>query len=286
MALTELNFKFIQDFARDTAAIVLEPGKEYLVESRLTPIAKQSGFNTLDDFINQLRVDRKATLFHEQVIDALTTNETSFFRDFHPFEALRQHVLPKIIEQRAGVKRLAIWSAASSTGQEIYTIAMVIKEHFPQLKDWTVSILGTDLSPTVITQARLGSYSQLEVNRGLPAAMLLKYFTKVESKWVVKDDVKKIVEFRQMNLVKPWPIMPVFDVVFIRNVMIYFDIDSKKAILKRIRQCLQPQGYLFLGTAETTMNIDPELMPATLGKATVYQSTNAKTLEVAYGQPR
>lgn len=276
MSVTQDNFKFIQEFAKDAAAIILETGKEYLVEARLTPIAKQAGFNTLDEFLNQLRTNRAATLFHEQVIDALTTNETSFFRDFHPFETLRQQVLPKIIEQRAQMKRLSIWSAASSTGQELYTIGMLIREHFPMLKDWNVSILGTDLSPTVLTQAKKGSYSQLEVNRGLPASMLIKYFNKVDTRWVIKDDVRKLIEFKQMNLVKPWPIMPVFDVIFIRNVMIYFDVESKKQILKKIRQCLQPNGYLFLGTAETTMNIDPDWQPITLGKATVYQSMAAK----------
>ncbi len=275
MAISSHNFKFIQDFARDTAAIVLDPGKEYLVESRLTPIARQSGFGTLDEFVDQLRTDRKAVLFHEQVMDALTTNETSFFRDFHPFEALRHHVLPRLIEQRAGVKRLSIWSAASSTGQELYTIAMLIREYFPQLRDWNITILGTDLSTTVLDQARQGTYSQIEVNRGLPAAFLLKHFTKNDTKWTIKDDVKKMVEYRQMNLVKPWPIMPVFDVVFIRNVMIYFDVESKRGILKRIRQCLQPQGYLFLGTAETTINLDPEWSPSMLGKATVYQTKSA-----------
>jgi chemotaxis protein methyltransferase CheR len=275
MAVSSHNFKFIQDFARDTAAIVLEPGKEYLVESRLSPIARQSGFNTLDEFIDRLRTDRKGVLFHEQVIDALTTNETSFFRDFHPFEALRQHVLPRLIEQRAGVKRLSIWSAASSTGQELYTIAMLIREHFPQLRDWNITILGTDLSATVLEQARQGTYSQIEVNRGLPAAFLLKYFNKNEAKWTIKDDVKKLVEYRQMNLAKPWPIMPVFDVVFIRNVMIYFDVESKRGILRRIRQCLQPQGYLFLGTAETTINLDPEWNPTMVGKATVFQARSA-----------
>lgn len=275
MAITAENFKFIQDFARDTAAIVLEAGKEYLVETRLTPIAKQTGFPTLDAFINQLRTDRKGTLFHELVIDAITTNETSFFRDFHPFEALRLQILPRLIEQRAGLKKLTIWSAASSTGQEPYTIAMIIREHFPQLRDWNIQILGTDLSPTVLTQARQGIYSQLEVNRGLPAPLLIKYFTKADTKWALKDDIKKLVEFKQMNLAKPWPIMPMFDVVFIRNVMIYFDVESKKTILKRVRQCLQPQGYLFLGTAETTINLDPELGPTTLGKATVYQTKAA-----------
>ncbi|MBL9169405.1 MAG: protein-glutamate O-methyltransferase CheR [Verrucomicrobiales bacterium] len=281
MALTQENFKFVCDFARDTAAIILEPGKEYLVETRLGPIAKQSGFNTLDEFLTQLRTNRAGTLFNEQVIDALTTNETSFFRDFHPFETLRQHVLPKIIEQRTPLKKLTIWSAASSTGQELYTIGMLLREHFPILKDWNVSILGTDLSPTVLTQAKKGIYSQLEVNRGLPASMLIKYFNKVDAKWVIKDEVRKLIEFRQMNLVKPWPIMPMFDVIFIRNVMIYFDIESKKTILKKIRQCLQPNGYLFLGTAETTMNIDPDWQPMTLGRATVYQSLAAKALAAA-----
>lgn len=272
MPLSPENFKFIQDFARDTAAIVLEPGKEYLVETRLSPMAKQAGFASLDEFLSQLRTNRTGTLFHEQVIDAMTTNETSFFRDFHPFETLRHHVLPKILDQRASLRKLTIWSAASSTGQEPYTIAILLKEHFPHLSDWNVTILGTDLSPTVLAHAKQGVYSQLEVNRGLPAPFLLKYFTKVDAKWAIKDEVKKLVEFRQMNLVKPWPMMPMFDVVFIRNVMIYFDIDSKKSILKRIRQCLQPQGTLFLGSAETTLNIDPDWVPTTLGRATVYQN--------------
>lgn len=271
MPINPDNFKFIQEFARDTAAIVLEPGKEYLVETRLTPLAKQAGFNTLDEFVTQLRTNRSATLFHEQVIDAMTTNETSFFRDFHPFEALRTHILPRIIEQRASARRLTIWSAASSTGQEAYTIAMVLAEHFPQLKDWQVSILGTDLSPTVLAQARQGVYSQLEVNRGLPAAMLLKYFNKVDAKWAIKDELRKRTEFRQMNLFKPWPILPMFDLVFIRNVMIYFDIETKKSILKRIRQCLHPHGMLFLGTSETTLNLDPSWQVVTVGRASVYQ---------------
>lgn len=270
MSVSAENFKFIQDLARDAAALVIEPGKEYLVESRLAPIGKQAGFATLDEFIARLRTNRNANLFHDQVVDALTTNETSFFRDFHPFETLRQHVIPELIQQRAGIRKLTLWSAASSTGQEPYTLAMLIREHFPQLADWNVTILATDLSPTVLAQARLGVYSQLEINRGLPAPLLLKYFTKVEGKWAIKNEVKKLVEFRQMNLVKPWPILPVFDIVFIRNVMIYFDVESKRTILRRIRQCLQPRGSLFLGTAETTLNIDPDWTPHTLGKATLY----------------
>ncbi|HAM73453.1 MAG TPA: chemotaxis protein CheR [Verrucomicrobiales bacterium] len=275
MPVSPDNFKFIQQFAREAAALVIEPGKEYLIETRLTGMSKQAGFATLDDFLTQLRTNRTATLFHEQVIDALTTNETSFFRDFHPFETLREHILPRLIEQRAGLRRLAIWSAASSTGQEAYSIGILIREHFPQIRDWNVTILGTDLSPTVLAQARQGQYSQLEVNRGMPAPLLLRHFTKVGTKWEVKEDVKRMVEFRQMNLFKPWPILPMFDIVFIRNVMIYFDVETKRTILKRIRQCLQPQGSLFLGAAESTMNIDPAWTCVSLGKSTVYQSTPA-----------
>lgn len=271
MPIASENFRFIQQFARDSAAIILEPGKEYLVESRLSPLALQAGFPTLDDFISQLRTNPLKTLFHDQVIDALTTNETSFFRDFHPFETLRKQLLPLLIARREPMRKLSIWSGAASTGQEAYSVAMILREHFPELRDWQVSILGTDLSPTVLSQAKEGAYSQLEVNRGLPAPMLLKYFTKVGAKWVVKDDLKKLVEFRQMNLFKPWPILPVFDLVLLRNVMIYFDIETKKEILKRIRNCIHPEGYLFLGAAETTINLDPNWDTLTMGLSTLYQ---------------
>ncbi len=275
MPLTAANFQYIAGLARDSAAIVIDPGKEYLVETRLSPIAEQEGFATLDDYINAMRAERVPGTRHERAVDALTTNETSFFRDFHPFETLRQHIIPKLIEQRSGFKRLSFWSAACSTGQEPYTIAMLLRECFPQLNDWTIQIVGTDLSPTVLKQAGRGSYSQFEVNRGLPASYLIKYFTKVDDRWVLKDNIRQMVKFSPMNLIKPWPILPVFDVVFIRNVMIYFDVETKKRILKRIRNCLQPAGSLFLGTAETTMNIDPQWTPTTLGRATVYQAVPA-----------
>jgi len=275
MPLTAENFAFIQALARDMAAIVLDPGKEYLVDTRLSPLAEQAGFPSLNAFLQQLRTDRANTLFHDQVIDALTTNETSFFRDFHPFEALRLQILPQLIEQRSFTRRLTIWSAASSTGQEPYSLALLLKEHFPKLADWNVSILATDISATVLNQARQGLYSQLEVNRGLPAPLLIKYFTQEGGKWRLKDDVKKLVEFRALNLSKPWPILPAFDLVFIRNVMIYFDVESKKTILKRIRSCLQPHGHLFLGTAETTINLDPSWTPVSTGKCVTYQAESA-----------
>jgi chemotaxis protein methyltransferase CheR len=148
---------------------------------------------------------------------------------------------------------------------------MLLLENFPQLAGWTVSILATDLSPTVLKAAREGRYSQFEVNRGLPASFLVKYFTKHDDKWCIKDEVKKMVEFRPMNLIQSWPVLPPLDLVFIRNVMIYFDVESKKTILRKIRNCLLPHGYLFLGTAETTTNLDPQFQPVAHGKAVVYR---------------
>jgi chemotaxis protein methyltransferase CheR len=157
---------------------------------------------------------------------------------------------------------------------------MLLLEHFPQLADWSVTILATDLSPTVLKLAKEGTYSQFEVNRGLPASYLIKYFTKQEERWCIKDQVKKMVDFRPMNLIQSWPVMPPLDLVFIRNVMIYFDVETKKTILKKIRNCLLPHGYLFLGTAETTTSLDPQYEPVTHGKAVVYRAHPDKVTPV------
>lgn len=276
MAISKTDFDYVAQLVRGQAAIVLEPGKEYLVENRLTPLAEQEGFGTLGNFIAKMRSETVINGLHHKSIDALTTNETSFFRDFHPFEALRKNILPQLIEQRAATRQLTIWCAACSTGQEPYTLAMLMQEHFPQLADWRLTIIASDLSPTVLKIAEAGAYSQFEVNRGLPAAYLIKYFTKQGDRWRIKPELKKNIEFRAMNLIQPWPILPPFDLVFIRNVMIYFDVETKKTILKRIRNCLLPHGYLFLGSAETTMNLDPEYQPVNLGRTVVYEVPGAR----------
>lgn len=229
----------------------------------------------LSELIALMRKDLALGALTAKAIDALTTNETFFFRDFQPFEALRKVILPRLLEQRAAQRKLTIWSAACSTGQEPYSLAMLLRENFPQLAQWNLSILATDLSPTVLTQARAGSYNQFEVNRGLPAPLLFKYFRKQDDRWFVKDELKQGIEFRAMNLIEPWPLFPPFDIILIRNVMIYFDVPTKQAILKKIRGCLQPQGSLFLGTAETTINLDPAWAPVTHDKATVYQLVGA-----------
>lgn len=271
MAISKLDFDYVVQLAQSQAAIVLEPGKEYLVESRFAALAEREGFASTDELIGKLRSESVINGLHHKAIDALTTNETSFFRDFHPFEALRKHLLPQLIEKRAAIRQLSIWCAACSTGQEPYSLAMLIQEHFPQLKGWRISILATDLSATVLKVAEAGVYSQFEVNRGLPASYLVKYFTKQEGRWHIKSEIKACIQFRAMNLIQPWPMLPPFDLVFIRNVMIYFDVAAKKMILKRIRNCLLPHGNLFLGTAETTMNLDPAFQPVTYDKAVVYK---------------
>jgi chemotaxis protein methyltransferase CheR len=271
MAISKSDFDYVSRLAHSEAAILLEPGKEYLVETRLAPLAEKEGFTSLAGLIQQMRCESKVNGLHYKAIDALTTNETLFFRDYHPFEALRRSIVPAILEERAAARCLTIWCAASSTGQEPYSVAMLLQEHFPQLADWKVSILATDLSPTVLKLAREACYSQFEVNRGLPAAYLVKYFTKEGDNWRLKEQIKKLVEFRPMNLIQTWPLMPPLDIVLIRNVMIYFDVATKKTILRRIRGCLRPQGYLFLGTAETTTNLDPIYQPVTFGKAVVYR---------------
>lgn len=277
MALSQTDFDYVARLARNQAAIVLEPGKEYLVINRLTPVAEREGYRTLGDFIGKLRSQTVIDGLHFKAIDALMTHETSFFRDFHPFEALRKEILPGLIARRAGMRQLTIWSGACSTGQEVYSLAMLMREHFPELANWKVSILATDRSQPVLQAASEGNYSQFEVNRGLPATYLVKYFTQRGDRWLVKPELKRDIEFREMNLAQPWPILAPFDLVLLRNVMIYFDVETKKTILKRIRGCLLPHGYLFLGGAETTMNLDSAYRVVNFGRTVVYAPGSGAT---------
>jgi chemotaxis protein methyltransferase CheR len=271
MTISQVDFNYVAQLARTHAGILLEAGKEYLVETRLGTLAEHEGFGSVAALIERLRAQPSLNGIHHKTLCALATHETFFFRDFNPFEALRRSMLPGLLEERAGSRQLRIWSAACSTGQEPYSIAMLLREHFPQAKDWEISILATDFDPEVLETARAGRYSQFEVNRGLPARYLVKYFTQEGSDWLIKDEVKELVEFREMNLVEPWPILPPFDVVLLRNVMIYFGVDTKRSILKKIGNCLLPHGFLFLGTSETTINLDPGYQPVTMDKAVAYR---------------
>lgn len=269
MPITTAEFDYVREFVRAKSAIVLDPGKEYLVESRLGPLAKQAGFDSIAALVERLR--RNDTQLEHQVVDAMTTNETSFFRDLHPFAALKTTVIPDLLAKRARERKLDIWSAACSSGQEPYTIAMTLREHFPQLSGWNVKLLATDLSTEMLAKAREGRYAQIEANRGLPAPLLVKFFERSGMGWLVKPEVKQVVDFRQLNLVAPWPPMARMDIIFIRNVLIYFDVETKRMIFNRIAQLLKPDGYLFLGAAETTVNIHDGFQRLQIDKAGCYQ---------------
>ncbi|HEU4587335.1 MAG TPA: protein-glutamate O-methyltransferase CheR [Gemmatimonadales bacterium] len=270
MPISASEFNYIRELVRQRSAIVLEPGKEYLVESRLTAVARGEGFDSLEQFLDEMR-RRPDTGLHERAVEALTTNETSFFRDVHPFDSLRQSVLPELIQRRTAERQLVIWSAACASGQEPYSVAMLIRESFPALADWSVKVLATDLSKAMLARCREGRFTQLEINRGLPARYLVKYFAQHGGEWQIQDDIRAMVEFRELNLAGRWPAMPPPDIVFLRNVLIYFDVATKREVLAKVRLVMRPDGYLFLGGAETTINLDDAFERVTLGKSTCYR---------------
>jgi len=246
---------YVCTLVRQRSAIELEAAKAYLIEARLSPVAKRNGYSTTAEMVRALQYRPKADL-QQQLVEAMTTNETSFFRDAHPFEALRTIIIPELLKSSTARRTLSIWSAACSTGQEAYSIAMLLNEHFPALASWNVSILGTDLSDEVLAKASAGRFSQIEMNRGLPAALLAKYFRRDGLQWELDSRIRAMAKFGKLNLIEAWPPMPVMDVVFLRNVLIYFSPETKKTILQKIRKVMAPKAVLFLGAAETTMGLD------------------------------
>ncbi len=262
------NFLYIRELLAREAAIVIENGKEYLVESRLSSLATRRKLPSADALVAQLRATAPLlTDLHRDAIDALTTNETLFFRDTSPFDALRDHIIPKFRLEHPG-QPFTLWSAASSTGQEAYSVAMLLAEHFP---GQPATLLGTDLCSTVVARARAGFYQQPEITRGLSPELLAKYFRTAKDGWQLNDDIRRRVEFRELNLAKPWPVLPRFHVVMLRNVMIYFDLDTRRRILNQVKQVLEPGGLLALGGAETTLNLDASFEPVLIGRATFYR---------------
>jgi chemotaxis protein methyltransferase CheR len=203
----------------------------------------------------------------------MVTTESSFFRDQHPFQALHQTVLPDLIRLRQDQRQLQIWCAASSYGQEPYSIAMLIREHFPVLADWKVTLLASDISREALERARQARYSQIEVNRGLPAALLVKYFEQQGTHWQLKPAIRDMVTFLEINLAKPWPFLPRMDLIVLRNVMIYFDVSIKKTILERAGRLLRSRGYLLLGSAETTFSLDDSYRRVEAIKGPFYQQS-------------
>lgn len=253
--LSTAEFARLAEIVRHDSAIGLESGKEYLVTSRLGPLLRRQGLGSYDELISRIESPGGREL-RMNVVDAMTTNETSFFRDGHPWETLRTQLLPALFEARRSTGRVAIWCAAASTGQEPYSLAMLLREHFADvLATIDVKIVATDLSPSAYARAEAGRFSQLEVNRGLPAMLLAKYFSRAGTEWVISDSIRELVEFRTGNLIDPvdWARMPTFDAVFMRNVLIYFDAATKADIIHRLRGRLRPDGFLMLGSAETSL---------------------------------
>ncbi len=275
MTVSQADIVYLRDLVYKRSAIVLESDKDYLVEARLGPIAREEGCADVASLISLMRKDTAPRL-PTKVVEAMTTNETTFFRDTHPFDALTKKLIPTLLKTRATTKTITIWSAACSTGQEPYSIAMLLDETFPELKDWRVRIVATDLASTVLDRARQARYRQLEVNRGLPARLLVKYFDRVESEWQIKESIRRRVDFVQLNLMDNWPHSGKFDIVFLRNVLIYFDVATKQNILRRVRQVLAPDGVLFLGGAETTLHIDPAYEREQFEKSVYYRPIQGK----------
>jgi chemotaxis protein methyltransferase CheR len=247
------EYGYLRQLVFGVSQNVLDASRDYLFDTRLTRILRNHGFTRLDELVGKLRSQKNPALERE-VAEAMTINETSFFRDLRPFDLLRQELLPKIIEARRSQRSLRFWSAACATGQEAYSLAMMLLEHFPMLAAWRFTIEGTDICSEVVQRAQAGLYHRIEINRGLPARFVVRYFDHVGEDWTVKPEVHKLCNFRQANLCGPsLPFSRAsdyFDVIFLRNVMLYFDQPTRRALLAGIHRVLAPDGILFLGSSE------------------------------------
>jgi chemotaxis protein methyltransferase CheR len=275
MTIAATDFDFISSLVRERSSIVLEPGKEYLIEARLLPLARERGAGSVADLVSELRRSPMGQL-RDKVVEAMTTNETSFFRDAHPFTAMSDHILPDLLRARSGERSINIWSAACSSGQEAYSIAMLIHDLVGADPSWRVRILATDIAPSMLERVKEGIYSQFEVNRGLPAAMLIRNFRKVGLQWQIDESLRRMVETRLVNLDQEFVNISRMDIIFLRNVLIYFDAATKKRILARVRRAMRPDSYLFLGGAETTLNLDDSFERVQIGRAPVYRLRDGK----------
>jgi len=269
--LSRLDFEYVRALVLKESSIVLDDSKTYLVNSRLMPLARNNGFDGVGSLIAHLQAGPPGDL-HTLTVEAIVTTETSFFRDLHPFTALRDEILPELVQVRARTSRsLTIWSAGCSSGQEAYSIGMLLRDRFAGLTDWNLQLLASDISNQMVERARLGIYSQLEVNRGLPAPYLIRFFDQHGDQWVLKEDVRSMFRFFQHNLTEEWTTIPGVDVLMLRNVLIYFDIGTRQRVLRQVRRLLRPDGYLVLGSAETTLNLDDLFNRVRVGRTVLYQ---------------
>lgn len=271
MPIQAAHFQLVRELVAKETSIVLEPDRAYLVESRLSVLARHEGMQTLEQLFEKLQQTRDPKLTR-RVIEAMTTNETSFFRDAAYFDAFKQTILPDLINKRKAEKKVTIWCAATSSGQEPYSLAMILSEFQQRNPGYQFRIVGTDYCESMVERSKSGIYSQLEINRGLPAQLLVNNFTRQGTVFVVKDELKRFVEFRQMNLAAPtWSIGGPVDMVFLRNVLIYFNTQTKKEILNRVKRLLRSDGFLVLGSTESLINVTNEFERFEVGRAAFYR---------------
>jgi chemotaxis protein methyltransferase CheR len=280
--MTPLDYDYLRRLLKERSGLVLSPDKQYLVESRLAPVARKEGLASLGDLVGKLRrADQRLTI---EVVEAMTTNESFFFRDKIPFEHFRETIMPALLAARARERRIRIWCAAASTGQEPYSLAMCLKEMKDKVAGWRIEILGTDLSVEVLEKAKAGIYSQFEVQRGLPIQMLVRYFSQIGDTWQLAPEIRAMVQYRPLNLLTDFAQLGSFDLVFCRNVLIYFDQGLKADVLNRLARVIDPNGYLVLGAAETVVGLTDafKLMPDKRG----LYVPNAAAIRTAVGGAR
>ena len=253
------DFAFVAKMLKERSGLIVTPDKAYLLESRLTPIARKRGLAGLDELLKQLPSGGDA--LQREVTEAMTTNESFFFRDIKPFDQFKSLVLPQLLQNRAAKKSFRIWSAACSSGQEAYSLAMILKEEGAKLAGWKIEIVGTDISQEMLDKAKAGVYTQFEVQRGLPVTLMVKYFKKTNETWQIDPAIRAMVQYKEFNLLNDLKVLGQFDVVFCRNVLIYFDQPTKSKVLDSISRIMPNDGLLYLGGAETVLGISDRFKP-------------------------
>jgi len=257
--VTPSEYEYLQKLLKERSGLVLSADKQYLVESRLIPLARRSGLGGIGDLVAKMRMGAEPLTV--AVVEAMTTNETFFFRDKVPFDHFRETILPSMLEARKNRRSIRIWCAASSTGQEPYSLAMILKEMGASMSGWRVEIVATDLSQEVLEKSKSGIFSQFEVQRGLPIQLLVKHFTQINETWQLSPEIRAMVQFKQLNLLHDFSHLGAFDVIFCRNVLIYFDQDTKVNVFNRLARVIEQDGFLVLGAAETVVGLSAGFSP-------------------------
>lgn len=270
-ALSDADHELLRRLLQDRTGVVLDASRDAFVEMRLGALATENGFPSLPDVMDALRTEESWGMLHRLVVETLAIAETSWFRDAPLWEELRHTILPQLVKSRSATRKLRLWSAACASGQEPYSLAMLLQEQSAALAGWDVQLLATDFSQTILKRARAGEFSQIEMNRGLPATRLVRHFVKQPDAWALRPEVRSRVEFRELNLAMPWPLLPPMDLVLMRNVLLYFAPELRRRVLRQLAQVLPPDGILVLGAGETTLTMDDSFEAVPLGRTVVYR---------------